>query len=216
MIRGVIFDMDGVLVDSEPFYHACRKAYLEERGLKIPPPVDLTGANEKAIWEALVPHDAELREELKQGYRNYQESHPTPFADLVDPLAAPVFSELKCLGLRLAIASSSDADAILEVMRVADLEEMVDYYISGEDCDKHKPAPEIYLRALRGLGLDSGEAIAVEDSSTGIAAAKNAGVVVYSLRTASTPPQDQSAANGHIESLRDVVRLVSNKGYGVL
>ncbi len=210
MIRGVIFDMDGVLVDTEPFYHQRRRDYLASRGVAADTPADLTGSNEKAIWEALVPGDDALREELKLGYRAYQVDYPVPFADLLDPEVPAVFAALRDRGLKLAIASSSDRDCIENLMDAADIARLVEYHISGEDCAAHKPDPEIYRRALNGLGLKPDEAIAIEDSATGIAAAKNAGLVVYAYDpTGRERRQDQSAADGRVASLRDILDIPS-------
>lgn len=213
MIRGVIFDMDGVLVDTEPFYHQRRIDYLHGKGVAVEPSLDLTGSNETSIWEALVPDGGRLREELKRGYRVYQERYPTPFGDLLDPQVTPVFRELKRLGLRLAIASSSDMGCIREMMAVAKIEDLVDYCISGEECCAHKPNPEIYMKALGGLGIAAGEAVAVEDSPIGIAAARNAGIVVYALQpNRAGTVRDLSRADGCIASLAEILRFVSPGG----
>ena len=62
MIKAVLFDMDGVLVDTEWFYNRRRVAFMEEKGFHFDEIPDLSGSNEPAIWEALVPDDIELRE----------------------------------------------------------------------------------------------------------------------------------------------------------
>ncbi len=93
------------------------------------------------------------------------------------------------------------------MVKAADIGSLVDYIISGEDCTAHKPAPEIYLRALEGLGLSPEEAFAVEDSPTGIAAAKNAGLRVYALKPRHGK-MDQSAATAVIGKLTDLLDLL--------
>ena len=65
MIKAVLFDMDGVLVDTEWFYNRRRVAFMEEKGFHFDEIPDLSGSNEPAIWEALVPDDVELRERLR-------------------------------------------------------------------------------------------------------------------------------------------------------
>ena len=81
----------------------------------------------------------------------------------------------------------------------------MDYVISGEECAAHKPDPEIYLRAMAALGLTPETAFAVEDSPTGIAAAKNAGMTVYALRPRHGEKMDQSTAHGILNSLSEVI-----------
>lgn len=69
MIKAVLFDMDGVLVDTEWFYNRRRVAYMEEHGITYDRIPDLSGSNEPAIWEALVPGNLTLREELLTEYK---------------------------------------------------------------------------------------------------------------------------------------------------
>lgn len=205
MIQGVIFDMDGVLADTEHFYQCRRENYLDRMDFPGPRGVDFVGSNERAIWETLVPGDAELREQMLQGYRAYRRFHPEDYSKLADPQVKPLFEELHRRGLRVAIASSSDQKAIRRFMEAAGVTGLVDYVISGEECAAHKPDPEIYLRAMAALGLTPETAFAVEDSPTGIAAARNAGMTVYALRPRHSEKMDQSAANGFLISLAEVI-----------
>lgn len=78
MIKAVLFDMDGVLVDTEWFYNRRRVAFMEEKGFHFDEIPDLSGSNEPAIWEALVPDDVELRERLRVEYKQAT-ARTTPF-----------------------------------------------------------------------------------------------------------------------------------------
>ena len=130
------------------------------------------------------------------------------YEELLDPGVPEVFKALKGHGVKVAIASSSDQNDIREMMAVAGIEAYTDFVISGVECSAHKPAPEIYLRALKALGITEQEAVAVEDSPTGIQAAKNAGIFVLGFRPRHGEKMDQSAANGTIGSLSEVLDLL--------
>ena len=111
---------------------------------------------------------------------------------------------LRSRGLKVAVASSSAAPDIMKMLTEGGLKAMVDFAFSGEDCAAHKPAPDIYLKALKALGLTADKAIAVEDSPTGIASAKAAGLKVLALKPRHGEPLDQSAADCIITRLMDV------------
>lgn len=208
MHKGIIFDMDGVLADTEGYYTRRRDEYLRLMGYQRQEDTDFTGSNEKALWETMVPHDPELRQELLMGYRAYRKLHPIPFQELLDPQVLPLFRMLKERGLKIGIASSSDPKAIAALIQAAGAEELVDSQISGEQCRAHKPDPEIYLRSLDALGLTVSEALAVEDSPTGILSAKRAGLTVLALRPRHGELLDQSAADIVVSQLMDVVNHI--------
>ncbi len=186
MIEAVIFDMDGVLADTEYYYENRRKNFLLENGIPIPEG-NFIGSNEKAIWEALVPNDPVRRQEMLMAYREYRKARPTPYDKLTDPQAEPLMNALRSRGLKVAVASSSAAPDIMKMLTEGGLK-----------------APDIYLKTLKALGLTADKAIAVEDSPTGIASAKAAGLKVLALKPRHGEPLDQSAADCIITQLMDV------------
>ncbi|WP_215700425.1 HAD family phosphatase [Clostridium sp. MCC353] len=205
MIEGIIFDMDGVLADTEYFYQQRREDYLREKNYVRSEKTDFVGSNEKAIWEAIVPDDPVLRRQMMLEYREYRKVHPEPYEKLVDPQVKPLFEELKQRGVLIGIASSSDRASIEAMMKAGGVTGLVDYYISGVDCNNHKPHPEIYQKAMEGLGLTAENAFAVEDSATGIEAALNAGLRVFALKPRHGENIDQSRATKVIRQLGDVL-----------
>ncbi len=155
MIKAVLFDMDGVLVDTEWFYNRRRVAFMEEKGFHFDEIPDLSGSNEPAIWEALVPDDIELRERLRVEYKQvYSPDHPVPYAELLNEQTEPVMRELHERGVKCAIASSSYRELIDELVEIAGIADVLDYTISGHECSAFKPDPEIYLRAMEALGVE--------------------------------------------------------------
>lgn len=203
MIEAVIFDMDGVLADTEYYYENRRSRFLRENGIPVPAG-NFIGSNEKAIWEAIIPEDPVRRQEMLLAYREYRAAHPTPFGELTDPQAEPLMNALHSKGMKVAVASSSDARAIMQMLTEGGLTALVDRVCSGEDCAAHKPAPDVYLKVLHELGLTAEQAIAVEDSPAGIASAKAAGLRVLALRPRHGELLDQSAADAVIDQLKDV------------
>lgn len=215
MYRGVIFDLDGVLADTEGFYNRRREEYLAVIGFHWPGSTDFTGLNETAMWETIVPEDGELRQELLMGYRAYRRFHPTPFRELANPQMVPLFRTLKARGLKLGVASSSDEEIIDQLLETMEVEDLVDFRISGRACRAYKPDPEIYLRALEALGLSAGEAMAVEDSPAGILSARRAGLTVLALRPqGGSAPGPVPGGPGHRPAQRRSDPALSPRGAG--
>lgn len=209
MVKGIIFDMDGVLADTEYYYIKRREKFLELMGFVRSENNHFIGSNERAIWETIIPYDPVFREEMLMGYRAYRRLHDTPYEELANPQMVPLFHKLKDRGLCIGIASSSEPAAIKTLIHSQGVEELVDYYISGEECTAHKPDPEIYQRALEKLDLSPEEAIAIEDSPTGILAAKRAGVKVCGFLSGHEEiVLDQSGADWIIHELDEVLEHV--------
>ena len=208
MIKAVVFDMDGVLVDTEWFFNRRRVAYLEQNGFHFDEIPDLTGSDERSIWEFFVPGDEVRREELRVGYLAYQKDHPVPYAELVNESARPVLRDLRARGIRTAIASSSPREHIEDLIEHAALHGLLDYIISGHDCTAFKPDPEIYLRTMEALGVTPTETVIIEDSPIVIRAGKASGGLVLALRPREGVQLDQGEADAVIESLDEVIGCI--------
>ena len=204
MFKAVLFDMDGVLADTESFYNRRRAAYLAEVLPSYDGPWDFAGSNDVAIWETFVPGDAVLRDRLHAGYDRYRAEHPEDYRALGNPEAPAVFACLKDAGMLVGIASSSEVAMIERMMRETGLVGFVDAYVSGHDVERHKPAPDVYLACMEQLGVRPQECVVVEDSATGIAAGVAAGAYVVALGQYVTPTTEQSAADLRISRLREL------------
>lgn len=206
MKKAVIFDMDGVLAYTENFYFSRRMSFFHE--LKIEPPTrkiqDFIGSSSDMIWEMLVPNDEKKREALKEKYLKYSKDHEINFKGVLNPSTKEVLEKLKDKNIKIAIASSSGKDDILRMIKECEIDDYIDFVISGEECKKSKPDPEIYIEALKSLDLSPTDVLAIEDSTLGIRAAKSAGLMVGALMQKDYNI-DQSEADFQISDLSEII-----------
>ncbi len=211
MIKAVIFDMDGVLVDSEPKYMERRIDFFKSKGyenISYESQLKFIGSNPKDMCKMVEPVSIEKQEKLRRDYRHFSKNYKIDFKEVLDPNIAYVFRSLKEMGLSLAIASSSSMDTIKKIVDLAKASPYLDLILTGDDFSKSKPNPTIYKHSLRELGLSPKEALVVEDSKHGITAGKAAGIKVVARRT---DLQDQSQADFFIDQLEELLDLVKKE-----
>ncbi|HGF7712518.1 TPA: HAD family hydrolase [Enterococcus faecium] len=208
MSLGVIFDMDGVLVDSESFYFERRMNFFKEKNLTPGSAnrLDYVGLTENDIWEVLAS-SREDRNKLRKEYHEYRDKHPIDFSKALRNKAKEVLLFLKKEKIKVALASSSPKKEINEMLMQNTLMSYFDFIISGEDLSKSKPHPEIYQIAIAALDCD--HYIAVEDSPVGIQAAKSAGL--YTLALKQDFPLNQTQADIVIENITDVIKIIEER-----
>lgn len=180
MIRGVVFDLDGVLADTEPVYQAMRTEYLSRFGVTLTPEQSraFTGLRFLTGLEML---RAELPETV---FRKIQEGfHPgeIDYAGYLRAAVPEVLDQLRLAGLKTAIASNSTPERIARFLETGHLQGRFDAVCSGADFGRGKPEPDVYLAACRQLGLPGAACAAVEDSDYGLLAARRAGCQVICL-----------------------------------
>lgn len=207
--KGVIFDMDGVLVDSEGFYYQRRKAFLKEYDLsieQIPIPFFI-GADMRSLWEAILAVNDTIHDEafLSEKYHEYKSQHPIDYSNLIDPDAKRLLQFLKRNGYRIGLASSSTMNVIQEVLKVGQLTSYFDVVVSGTQFKQSKPAPEIYEYTAQELGVEPKNCLAIEDSEKGIRSAHDAGLTVWALKDTRFD-LDQHLADLKLATLSDVCK----------
>jgi HAD superfamily hydrolase (TIGR01509 family) len=201
VIEAVVFDLDGVIVDSEQVWDEVREAYVRETGGTYTDESarDMMGMSspEWSRYMADSLHVPGTPEEINAAIvermlERYGEEPPLiPGAvEAVRRIAAWV---------PLAIASSSNRELIDVVLRVSGLSGDFAATVSSEEVPRGKPSPDVYLEAARRLGADPARCGAVEDSHNGIRSAKAAGMRVVAVPNPHYPPDDESL------SLADVV-----------
>ena len=186
----VIFDMDGVLVDSEIEYKEEMRAFSAHLGLAVGEDElnAQVGASHQdfmrlvADWYARVGRPV-TEEEGLAAFRAWAATNPPfDYTALLNPGVRETLAELRVRGVRTALASSSPMNAIETVLTECDLKGLFEVVVSGEQFRQSKPNPEIYLHTLDLLRLPASACCCVEDSVPGIAAGKAAGLTVFAKR----------------------------------
>ena len=196
MIEAVVFDMDGVIVDSEQVWDDVREQLARERGGRWHEraQADMMGMSSPE-WSRYM-HDViglpeppeEINDEVvRRMLGRYAERLP-----LIDGAVEAV--ERLAPEFRLGVASSSNRPLIASVLEHAGIAGRFDAVVSSEEVAGGKPAPDVYLEAMRRLGVEPGRAAAIEDSSNGLRAAHAAGMRVIALPNEHYPPAADALA----------------------
>lgn len=187
MIKAIIFDMDGVLIDAREWHYESLNRALALFGFTIPRHEHLTtfdGLPTRRKLEILSATQS-LPVEL-HGFVNEMKQIYT--MELVYTKCKPVFlqeqalSRLRTDGYRLAVASNSIRDTVSIMMKRAALSQYLEFELSNEDVRRGKPDPEIYNTAIARLGLRPDECLIVEDNENGVKAARASGAHVMVVR----------------------------------
>jgi HAD superfamily hydrolase (TIGR01509 family) len=196
VIAAVVFDLDGVIVDSEQVWDEVRIDLVREAGLPFPPEATraMMGMSSPEWSRYLVEHvglpgtpeqaNAAVVERMLQRYAD-----GPPFID-------GAVDAVRRIGERwpVGIASSSNRELIDVVLAAAGLSSLVRVAVSSEEVARGKPSPDVYLEAARRLGVDAGQAAAIEDSHNGIRSAKAAAMCVVAIPNPHFPPDAESLA----------------------
>lgn len=209
--KAIIFDMDGVLFDTEAFYYKRRELYLAEHGLYIHhiPKSYFIGGNMKQVWHKILGEDYEKWDvkSLQAGYLQHKKDHPLPYKQLLFSDVKKTLSSLKAKGYRIGLASSSTKADILRALKETNLSDYFKVILSGEEFAETKPHPEIYQTACAQLGVKPEETLIIEDSEKGIAAGKTAGATVWAIRDTRFG-LNQEAADQKIENLTQALEYL--------
>jgi HAD superfamily hydrolase (TIGR01509 family) len=189
-IEAVVFDLDGVLVQSEELWDAARRELAEEHDIEWPDGATdaMMGMSSKE-WsrymhdEVGVPDPPEEinRKVLEWVEKRYREN--LPWIDGAREAVRRIGAEFP-----LGLATSSNREIIDIVVEVGGFEDLLKVTVSSEEVERGKPAPDVYLEATRRMGVDPHKTAAVEDSTNGLLAAKAAGMRVIAIPNDAHPP----------------------------
>ena len=184
-MRYILFDMDGVLMDSEPVITQAAMLGLKEFGVDTAYTDfhEFTGMGEdKFIGGVAEKHGVKYHTGMKKRVYDIYLEIVSPGTLRVYPHTRPTLEALKARGVRMALASSADHVKIAANLRVAGLDDGIfNAIIGGEDVKRKKPAPDIYLLAAQRLGARPEDCVVAEDAISGVEAGKAAGCVVAAV-----------------------------------
>jgi HAD superfamily hydrolase (TIGR01509 family) len=201
LTEAVVFDMDGVLIDSEHVWAEARERLARERGGRYTAQAELAMMGMSSLeWSSYMhdvvgladPPDEISREVVRRLEAIYRERLP-----LVDGAVEAV--ERCAARWPLGLASSSNRELIDLVLDLAGLARFFRATVSSEEVARGKPAPDVYLEVARRLGVDPTRCVAIEDSSPGVLSAKAAGMRVVAIPHPGYPLTDEARAAVDVE-----------------
>lgn len=200
MVKAVIFDMDGVVVNTEPIGYRANQELYRSLNITVPDNVYGTfiGNSDKMIVKKLkdlYPIDLSYEELLNEKYKYYFNAFDAAEDLAMLPGVKELIIDLHKNGMRLLLASSASNMKIEKVFTRFDLHQYFDYTMSGEDFEESKPNPAIFLEAVSRSGFSKEECVVIEDSTNGIKAAKAAGIYCIGYNSGQTMGQDTSLAD---------------------
>jgi HAD superfamily hydrolase (TIGR01509 family) len=196
----VVFDMDGVLIESEEVWDAVREAYVRERGGRYDDEIQraMMGMSSPE-WSRYLHETAGLAESPETINAEVVQLMLAAYRDHL-PLVDGAVDAVRRLAARfpLAVASSSNRPLIDAVLDVSGLKECFRATVSSEEVARGKPAPDVYLEAARRLEVAPERCAAVEDSHSGIRSARAAGMRVIAFPNPSYPPDADALAQANV------------------
>lgn len=206
-MKAVLFDMDGVLLDSEEYICKAGIEMFKEKGYTVAPEdfLEFTGMGENRYLGGVAEKHGipfELEKDKARTYKIYGEmvaGKLEAFEGVVD-----FIEKCRSRGLKLAVASSADPPKVnINLEEIGIPKSTFGTVVTGMDIEHKKPAPDIFLKAAAQLGVDASECLVIEDAISGVAAGKAAGAKVLALTTAFSA-QELSEADWIAALLTDV------------
>lgn len=192
--QAVIFDMDGVIVDTNPYHVIAFKKFFDKHQVTYS-----TEEFENHMYGKhngyIMRHFFKNQELTDEAVEKLADEKEALFRDIYAEHASPIprflafLNELKAAGFKTGVATSAPKENLQLIMRILDFESQMESTLSSENVKQHKPHPEVYLTSMKNLGAKPENSLVFEDSSSGIMAGKNAGAKVVGVLTTHSKEQ---------------------------
>ncbi len=211
MFKAVIFDMDGLMVDSEPIHQQAfdqvfqkyGKQFTEEDNIKLYLGKTDMDCAVDMVTRYQLPITAEELFDQKQVITRQLLDKILPRPGLMDLL-----NDLRRVGIKMAIASSSQIATINIIVKALEVGDFFDALYSAENVKRGKPAPDVYLLTAKAISVDPNDCLVLEDSPIGVAAAVAAGMTVFAIPGKETMDGDFSQADKVLNNLGGVFQFI--------
>ena len=211
--KAIIFDMDGVLVDSEPFHVEIEKRMFKKMGLNITDEehAGYMGIATDVMWAQIIKKRKLQWDVNEMTQLTINESKPF-FNSLekIEPMTGikDLLNKITEWKIPIAVASSSDPETIRIILQKSGLEKYFSHAISSLEVGKSKPEPDVFIHAAKLLGAKPENCLVIEDSKNGIKAAKAAGMYCVAYSGLAAENQDQSQADLVIDDYSSLEKLL--------
>lgn len=211
MVKAVIFDMDGVIIDSEIVYlqYMLEFARVKNPAVRMEQLYDMVGRTRGDSWKVMARavDNGQSWEEIRAEFRTRDIYAEIDYRSIFRPDVKVVVEWLKERGYKVGLASSTHLELILRVLTENEIKDYFDTVVSGAQFKESKPNPEIYHFTAGQLGVAEADCLVIEDSTVGITAASRAGMKIAALHD----PRfgfDESLADYHIKEIIEILDIV--------
>ncbi len=218
-IKAVLFDMDGLMVDTESlateaFIHSAKKQgydMTKEETLLV---LGFTTKSIYEFWENYFKNSDVSGKQLVDDHYKYIENVLFTTGPRKMPYIEELLKYLKESNYKVAVASSSNMDHIINNMEKTGLKKYIDEFASGAEVENGKPAPDVFLLAAKRLGVEAENCLVLEDSKAGVLAGSSAGAKVIMVPDMFSPDDEcKEKAYKIVNNLGEVIKLLNNDEY---
>lgn len=213
-MEAVIFDMDGVIVDSEPLSDQHEAVLLPQLGIdinKLSPKRSFRGMNAKTLWTTLKDEyrlEDSLEDLIQRGRASYLSFLENMPEIPIVPGAQELIQTLSETNFRMALASSGNPKRVELFLKRLELAQFFEVVVHGDDVVHGKPNPEVFIIAADRLGVGPSDCVVIEDSTAGVGAAKAAGMLCLGFNGLAHNHEDLSAADATFSDFQELTEFV--------